>query len=84
LGRVAGRKTGNDAKPRRRVAMAPQVLVNNGDKYGGMYVATKTFGDKDVVSYGDSPSEVKDKASKKGILDPVIFYVPKKGMVSIY
>ena len=64
--------------------MTPQVLANNSEKYGGMYVATRNFGDSEVVSSGDSPVEVKDKAAKKGVVDPVIFYVPKKGMVSIY
>ncbi len=59
-------------------------LLKDGDKYGGMYVATKAFGDTEVVSSGDNPVKVKEEASKKGIDDPVIFYVPKKGMVSIY
>ena len=84
MGKVTARRLRSDAKPKRRVAMAPRVLVKNGDKYGGMYVATRAFGDTEVITSGNSPLEVKDKATKKGVDDPVIFYIPPKGMVSIY
>lgn len=60
------------------------VLVNNIEKYGGKYVATRTFTDKDVVSSGDDPVKVYDEAKRKGADDPVVFYVPKKDVIHIY
>jgi len=60
------------------------VLLKDGEKYGGQYVATKSFKDKKVVSHGSDPSKVFNDAKEKGIKAPVVFYVPKKGMVQIY
>lgn len=59
-------------------------LVKDGERYGGKYVATKSFADKKVVSHGDDPVMVYNDAKKKGHEDPVVFYVPPKGMVQIY
>jgi len=64
--------------------MAPQVLVKNSEKYGGMYVATKSFKNKRVVASGTDIVKVHKEAQEKGIKEPVVFYVPKKGMVHIY
>jgi hypothetical protein len=64
--------------------MSRNILVKDGDKYGGKYVATKSFKDKKVISFGKNPSKVFEKAKKKGVKDPVIFYVPEKDMVHIY
>ena len=60
------------------------VLLKDGEKYGGQYVATKSFKDKKVVSHGSDPSKVFNEAREKGVKEPVVFYVPKKGMVQIY
>lgn len=60
------------------------VLLKDGEKYGGQYVATKSFKDRKVVTYGIDPSQVFNEAKDKGIKFPVVFYVPKKGMVQIY
>ena len=60
------------------------VLLKDGDKYGGQYVATKSFEDRKVVSHGSDPIKVFNEARKKGAKEPVVFYVPKKGMVQIY
>jgi len=60
------------------------VLLKDGEKYGGQYVATKSFKDRKVVSHGSDPSRVLNEAKGKGIKEPVVFYVPKKGMVQIY
>ncbi len=60
------------------------VLVNNIEKYSGKYVATKTFEDKDVISFGDDPVKVFNDAKKTGAKDPVVFYVPEKDAVHIY
>ena len=61
-----------------------RVLLNDGEKYGGQYVAIRSFEDKKVVSHGSEPSKVFNAAKKKGVKEPVVFYIPKKGMVQIY
>lgn len=33
--------------------MSKNLLLNEGEKYGGQYVATKSFKDKDVISHGN-------------------------------
>lgn len=65
-------------KGKQEVSMAPQVLVNNSAKYRGMYVATRSFKDKDVVVSGSDMVKVYNEAQKQGIAEPVISYVPKK------
>jgi len=64
--------------------MPSTVLINNSEKYGGKYVATKSFKSKQVISSGKTPASVFNAAQKKGIKNPVIFYVPEKGSVHIY
>ena len=64
--------------------MPVTTLIKDGEKYGGNYVATRSFKDRSVVSYGTDPIKVFDEAIKKGVKDPVVIYVPKKGMVHIY
>lgn len=64
--------------------MSSNVIIRNGDKYGGKYVATKSFKDNKVVCFGPDLKKVYDKAIKMGIEDPVVFFVPKKGMIHIY
>ncbi|HBR17112.1 MAG: hypothetical protein A3G39_04230 [Deltaproteobacteria bacterium RIFCSPLOWO2_12_FULL_43_16] len=60
------------------------VLVNDIEKYGGKYVATRSFTNSDVVASGDDMVKVYNEAKDKGIDDPVVFYVPEKDMVYIY
>lgn len=64
--------------------MEALVLVKDIDKYSGKYVAIRDFTDKNVVSCGDDAVSVFNDAVRTGIEDPVIFYVPKKGVVHIY
>ena len=59
--------------------MPVTTLIKDGEKYGGNYVATRSFKDRSVVSYGTDPLKVFDEAKKKGVKDPVVIYVPKKG-----
>jgi hypothetical protein len=61
-----------------------RVLLSDGEKYGGQYVATRSFEDKKVISHGSEPSQVFNEARKKGVKEPVVFYVPEKDMVQIY
>jgi len=64
--------------------MKTQVMINNGEKYCGRYVATKSFKHKTVVAWGKSFASAHSKAKKKGIKNPVVFYIPQKNMVHIY
>jgi len=53
-------------------------------KYGGKYVATKSFTSKKVVAFGKDPEKVYEDAIKQGILEPVINYICQENMVCIY
>jgi len=64
--------------------MQTNVLLKDGNKYGGKYVATRSFSNNEVLSSGSDPDKVFDTAKKKGARNPVIFFVPKKDMVHIY
>jgi hypothetical protein len=64
--------------------MPEMMLVKDGDKYVGKYVATRSFKDKTVLCAGTNPVEVVQEAKKMGIKDPVLVYIPKKGMTHIY
>lgn len=64
--------------------MQTSVLLKDGNKYGGKYVATRSFSNSEVLSSGADPAKVLERARKKGARDPVVFYVPVKGMVHIY
>lgn len=64
--------------------MSNNILVKDGEKYGGKYVATKSFKDKRVISVGIDPAKVHKEAKSKGAEDPVIVFIPKKGMVNVY
>lgn len=59
-------------------------LISNGEKYGGQYVATKSFASKEVICHGKELQKVYDDAKKQGIEEPVVFYVPGKDVVQIY
>jgi hypothetical protein len=61
----------------------PVILLKDGEKYCGQYVAMKSFSNRDVVSSGTKPATVLKEAKEKGVKDPVIFYVPKKDSVNI-
>ncbi len=66
------------------VLSVDNVLLKDGEKYGGQYVATKSFKNRKVVCSGSDPNKVFNEAKKKGVMAPVVFYVPKKGIVQIY
>ena len=59
------------------------ILVKD-EKYNGRYVALKDFNDSTIISDGRDPKEAFENAIKKGVLEPVILYIPVKGMVQIY
>lgn len=52
--------------------------------YNGKYVAFKDFKDSAVIGEGATPQEAYEQAIKKGSKNPVVTFVPIKGMVQIY
>ena len=64
--------------------MANQNTLLKSNRYVGKYVAIKSFSDKTVVGTGKSPKTAIEKAVKKGVQNPIIFFVPKKDMLHIY
>jgi hypothetical protein len=67
-----------------RDTMKDNVLLKDGQKYTGQYVATQSFTCQNVVSYGTDVKVVQKEAQDKGYKNPVVFYVPEKGMAHIY
>ena len=53
-------------------------------KYGGKYIATKSFDDDEIIASGKNLSEVYDEAVKLGAVDPVINFVHEEGVVCLY
>ena len=64
--------------------MPVNVLIKDGKRYGGLFIAKKSFRDQKVITFGENPSEVLEEAKKKGAEDPVVMFVPKEGMVNVY
>lgn len=60
-----------------------RTLLKSND-FNGRYVAMKDFSDYTVIADGATPQEAYEKASKKGCKNPVVTFVPTKGMVQIY
>jgi len=60
------------------------ILLNDGGRYGGKYVALRSFLEKDVISSGNNAAEVYRDAQEQGAEDPVLFYVPAQGTIHIY
>ena len=64
--------------------MPQHTLVNNCEKYSGQYVAVKSFSDREVISSGSQPVDVLNAAKEKGFKEPVLIYIPEKGLVHVY
>ena len=64
--------------------MSPKMLIKDGKRYSGKYVVTRSFNDKNVLCAGSNPLKVVKEAKKMGVEDPVLIYIPKKGIVQIY
>ena len=71
-------------RTQKTTATKANILVNDGEKYGGKYVALRSYLEKDAISSGIDLLKVYTAAKKKGVANPVIFYVPKKNAVHIY
>lgn len=55
-----------------------------GNRYSGRYVSMRDFNDSKVIGYGNTPQQAFEKAVKKGYNNPVVVFVPLKGMAQIY
>jgi len=44
-------------------------------RFVGKYVALRSAADKTVIAYGDDPSTVRILSCKKGVKEPLIFFV---------
>lgn len=64
--------------------MDSQILVKNGEKYKGKYVALNNFMERKIVSFGANLSVVVKNANKKGVKEPVVLFVPHKNITHIY
>jgi len=64
--------------------MTNNILINNIEEYGGKYVATKDFLDKNVLASDSDPLKVLSIAKEKGVKHPVVFYVPPKDVIQLY
>ena len=64
--------------------MIENVLVQDGEKYSGQYVAMPSFKDKRVICSGYDIAKVFTNAQDQGYEQPVVLYVPKEGMTNIY
>lgn len=60
-----------------------QTIINNGN-FSGKYVAIKSFKDHAIIGDGSTPQEALKKAEEGGYKNPVITFVPVKGMAQIY
>ena len=59
-------------------------LVDGPDSYSGLYVALRSFADRAALCHGSVPEDVLSAAKKLGVADPVLVFVPEKGMIHIY
>lgn len=53
--------------------MEKEILHNK--RFVGKYVALRSATDKMVIAYGNDPSTVKRLSCKKGVKEPLIFFV---------
>lgn len=62
--------------------MIKTLLKNNA--YNGKHVAFKDFKNVSIVGEGATFKEAYDRAIKKGYMNPLVVFVPIKGMVQIF
>ena len=58
-------------------------LVVGAEAYSGHYVALRSFADRSAVCYGSIPADVLKDAENLGVAEPVLVFVPEKGMIYI-
>jgi hypothetical protein len=60
------------------------LMVKDSEKYAGKYVATKSFMNKEVITFGSDFNDVYDAAEKKGFKNPVVVFIPENNLIHIY
>jgi hypothetical protein len=63
--------------------MPNQVLITE-EGYEGKYVAMRSMSDRTIIASGSNPDAVMKQANKKGVTDPVIFFVPDHDITLVY
>lgn len=56
-------------------------MKNDLSKYNDQYVITRSFKDDEVILHGIDPLKLLEKATEKGIENPVIFFVTDKPLI---
>ena len=59
-------------------------VIDNPCRYSGMFVATKSFEDNDIITSGENFTDVLQEAINFGFKNPVVFYVADKNEINIY
>lgn len=54
------------------------------NEFNGCYVAMKSVDDNTIVGFGEDPEKALKDAEAKGIMEPVLLYIPEKDLVHIY
>jgi len=65
------------------MSMPNQVLITE-EGYEGKYVAMRSMSDRTIIASGSNPDAVMKQANKKGVTDPVIFFVPDHDITLVY
>ena len=65
------------------MSMPNQVLITE-EGYEGKYVAMRSMSDRTIIASGSNPDAVMKQANKKGVTDPVIFFVPNHDITLVY
>lgn len=60
-----------------------RVLLTS-EGYEGKYVALRSLLDRTVAACGDDPKIVMEQARRKGLTEPVIFFVPEHDISLVY
>jgi hypothetical protein len=56
----------------------------NTEEFTGKYIATESFSSNKIIASGTDLVEVYNEAIESGVSEPVINFIPKEGIVSIY
>lgn len=64
--------------------MKVDVLLRDGEKFSGQYVAMKSFTDREIITSGTKPEKVMRDARKLGFTHPVMLFVPSKDSIHIF
>lgn len=61
-----------------------EVKLLSDKKYEGKFVALCSPSDTTVIAYGDDPCKVSRISAKRGVEEPVIFFVPEADVKYAY